>query len=60
MSCDLIKDIDPVPERQSKVLIGLQDLMKVYKDEQRDQAAKAAKKRKQISMGDFFAKKPKN
>ena len=54
---DLIKEIDPVPERQSKVLSGIQDLMKSYKEEQKVQTAK---KRKQTSMGDFFAKKPKN
>ena len=54
---DLVEEVDPVNERQSKFLSGIQDLLKCYKDEQKEQTAK---KRKQTSMGDFFAKKPKN
>ena len=55
--CDLVKEVDPVPERQSKFLSGMQELLKSYKDEQ---GVQVAKKRKQTSMGDFFAKRPKN
>ena len=53
---DLVREVDPIPERQSKFLSGLQGLIKDYKDEQKNQAAK---KRIQSSIGDFFSKKPK-
>ena len=53
---DLVREVDPISARQSKFLSGMEDLIKAYKDEQKD---RAAKKRKQSSIGDFFAKKPK-
>ena len=57
--CDLIKELDPVIERQNKAENGNEEVMKDYKDEQRKQKEMSAKKRKQASIGDFFAKKAK-
>ena len=37
---DLVKEVDPINERQSKFLSGIQDLLKCYKDEQKEQTAK--------------------
>lgn len=54
--CDLVRELDPIAERQSKVQNGIQGLMKSYKDEQKE----TAKKHKQTSIGDFFAKKTKS
>ena len=50
--CDLVKEI---AERQSEVQNGILELMKCYKDEQKE----TAKKWKQTSIGDFFVKRPK-
>ena len=58
--CDLIKDLDPVNERRLEVENGIQDLIKVYKDEQKSLKEKeTAKKRKQTDIGSFLIKKPK-
>ena len=57
--CDLVRELDPTIERQSKVTNGIEGLMNDYKVEQKEQKEQAAKKRKQCSIGDFFAKKAK-
>ena len=54
--CDLIKEVDPISERQSRVLSIIENAMKCYKLEQQQQTAK---KRKQTDIGNFFNKKSK-
>ena len=54
--CDLIKEVDPISERQSRVLSIIENAMKCYKLEQQQQNAK---KRKQTDIGNFFLKKSK-
>ena len=54
---DHVKEVDPNPERHSKFLSGIEDLMKSYKDELKKLSAK---KRKETSVGDdFFNKRQK-
>lgn len=52
---DLVKEFDPIVERQSKAQSCVQDFLKCYKDEQKE----SVKKRKQTNIGDFFGKRPK-
>ena len=56
---DLIQDLDPVSDRRSKAQNDLQGIIKCYKSEQSDQQMEKAKKRKQMDIGNFFLKKPK-
>ena len=56
---DLIQDLDPVSHRRSKAQNDLQGIIKCYKSEQSDQQMEKAKKRKQMDIGNFFLKKPK-
>ena len=56
---DLIQDLDPVSDRRSKAQNDLQGIIKCYKSEQSDQQMEKAKKRKQMDIGNFFLKEPK-
>ena len=50
---DLVEDLDPMLERQSKIKSGLKDLFKSYKEE-----AKEKSKKKQKKVTDFFLQTP--